>query len=122
MEDELLQKRLVAVGETIKAKGWPSASIDINVSYLAIFDQPLGLGDLMFSFQPSIRSNTRDKYNYPTQHEFVRDSWDIKTLEQAIVKLEETAGNMPEMAAETDRIEKAKEKLSDEERRLLGVR
>lgn len=122
MDSIELKSRLVAVGETIKAKGWASAHTKIFVSYLAMFDREPGPLDPMMSFQPSISASTRDEYGSPTSHEFVRDAWNTKTLEQAIEKLEEAAANMPTMAAETDRIAKAKAKLSDEERRLLGVR
>ena len=117
-----MERRLLAVGEKIKAKGWGSASVDIYVSYLAIFDREPGPLDPMIYCHPSIRASTRDRYGSPTTHDFVRGSFDCKTLEQALAKLEETADNMPEMSAETDRIEKAKAKLSDDERRLLGVR
>lgn len=117
-----LTERLLAIGEKIKAKGWESASIDISISYLAMFDREHSPFDPMISCRPSIRASTRDRYKSPTTHDFVRDAWDIKSLEQALVKLEQTADEMPEMKAETDRIEKIKAKLSDEERRVLGVR
>jgi hypothetical protein len=117
-----LNGRLIAIGEKIKQKGWASASIDIFVSYLAIFDREPEPLDPMISYCPSIRASTRDRYSTPTTHQFVRDTWDIKTLEQAVAKLEESANDMPRMTDEQDRLEKAKAKLSDEERRLLGVR
>lgn len=116
-----LNKRLLAVGDKIKAKGWASASIDIGISYLACFDREPGPLDPMISYRPSIRASTRDRHNAHTTHDFVRDSWDIKTLEHAIAKLEESADQMPTRAAKTARIEKAKAKLTDDERRLLGV-
>lgn len=122
MDSTELRNRLVAIGETIKAKGWASASVNIYVQYLGIFDRAPGVLDPMIHFQPSISASTRDQYGIPTSHQFVRDAWDVKTLEQAMAKLEETAANMPTMAAESDRIETAKSKLSDEERRLLGIR
>jgi hypothetical protein len=119
-----LNKRLLAVGETVKAKGWPTASINIYVQYLGIFDREPGPLDPMISYRPSITASTRDKYGSPASHEFVRGDgcWDAKTLEQAVGKLQEAADAMPTMAAETDRIEQARAKLSGEERRLLGVR
>lgn len=122
MDSIELNNRLLTIGEKIKAKGWASASIDIHVSYLAIFDREPGALDPMIYSRPSIRASTRDKYGTPTTHEFVRDAFDVKTLEQAIAKLEETAINMPSMETEADRIASAKAKLNDEERRLLGIR
>jgi hypothetical protein len=117
-----LNERLVAVGAKIKAKGWESASIDIFVSYLAIFDREAGPRDPMISCRPSIRASTRDRYKSPTTHEFVRDAWDCKTMDQAVEKLEAAADAMPKADEEAARIENAKSKLSDEEKRLLGVR
>lgn len=117
-----IDERLVAVGEKIKAKGWASASVDIFISYLAIFDRELSPLDPMISYRPSISASTRDRHGAPTSHQFVRDAWDIKTMEQALDKLEATADEMPKMDDETKRIEIAKSKLSGEERRLLEVR
>lgn len=119
---EELHKRLVAIGEKIKAKGWESASIDIHVSYLAMFDRPPGPLDPMIYCRPSIRASLRDRYGTPDTRDFVRDGWDSKTIEDALAKLEAAAEAMPRMADEVVRIENAKSKLSEDERSLLGIR
>lgn len=121
MDSIEMKNRLVGVGETLKAKGWESVSIDIFITYLAIFDLEPGPLDPMIFYRPSIRASVRDKHDIPTiPHEFVHYDRS-KTLEQAMAKLEETATAMPTMAFEADRIEQAKAKLSDEDRRLLGI-
>lgn len=122
MDSTELNERLVAVGEKLKSKGWESASIDISVSYLAIFDREPGPLDPMIYCRPSIRASTRNRFAAPSTHQFVSDPWDVKTLEQALAKLEAAADDMPRMADEVKRIEMAKSKLSEDERRLLGVR
>lgn len=122
MDATELNRRLLAVGETIKAKGWATASIDIYASYLAIFDREPGILDPMISYRPSIRASTRNRHGTPSTQDYVRDSWDIKTLDQAVAKLEESAENMPRMNDEESRLDQARAKLSDDDRRLLGIR
>lgn len=122
MNTQALNTRLVAVGNTIKAKGWESASIDIFVQYLAIFDRETGPHDPMISYRPSILASTRNKFGAPTSHQFVRDARDCKTMDQAVDKLEAAAHAMPKADEEAARVENAKAKLTDEEKRLLGVR
>lgn len=122
MDPTEFRNRLLAVGETIKAKGWATCSINIYTQYLGIFDIEPGPLDPMIHCSPSISASTRDKYGIPTSHQFVRDGHDCKTMEQAMAKLEETAANMPTMEAEAARFAQAKAKLNDDERRLLGVR
>lgn len=122
MDTNNLNERLVAVGEKIKAKGWASASVNVYVEYLAIFDREIGPHDPMIHCRPSIRASTRDKYNIPTAHEFVKGFFGCKTMDEAIETLEETAEAMPTMADESARLESAKAKLSDDDRRLLGIR
>lgn len=122
MDTSDLNNRLVAIGAKIKAKGWASASVNVYVEYLAIFDREMGPHDPMIHCRPSIRASTRDKYNIPTAHEFVKDFWGCKTMDQALEALEATAEAMPTMAEESARIESVKAKLSDDDRRLLGVR
>ena len=103
--------RLVAVGEKIKVKGWKSASVDLGVHYLAIFDHELD--DQMISFTASIRSNS--PYNYV-------NGWSFKTMEDAIAALETAADEMPEFADEEKRKADALAKLSTDELRLIGAR
>lgn len=121
MDTTELNERLVGVGNKIREKGWRSASINIYVSYLAILDRPTGPLDPMISYQSSIKSSTRDRYGSPTSHEFVRDAYDVKSIEEAVEKLEAAADNMPSMQDESERINQARAKLSDDEKRLLGV-
>lgn len=121
MECADFNKRLLAIGEKVKAKGWQAASIDIGISYLAIFDRPPGPLDPMIHFHPNIRSSTRDKHGIPTSHHFGGGFSDIKTLDEALASLEKTADDMPTMAEQADRLAAAKAKLSDEERQLLGA-
>lgn len=120
-----LNKHLLAIGEKLKAKGWQSASIDIGISYLAIFDREPGPIDPMIYCRPSIRATAHRKdgsfYGSGSSQEYVRDSFDVKSVEDAIAKLHETADAMPTMAEEADRIDAAKNRLTEEERRLLGV-
>lgn len=122
METDALHKRLLSIGEKIRARGWLTASVDIYVSYLAIFDREPSSLDPIIYCRPSIRASTKDKYASPTTHEFVRDGSDCKTLEQALMVLEKSAESMPEMTDEIARVANAKEKLSEDERRLLGIR
>lgn len=122
MDTTELNERLVGVGNKIREKGWGSASINIYVSYLAILDRPTSPLDPMISYHPSIKSSTRDRYGSPTSHEFVRDAYDVKSIEEAVEKLEAAADNMRSMQDESERINQAGAKLSDDEKRLLGVR
>lgn len=122
MDTNDIGARLIAVGDKINAKGWASASIDIYVQYLAIFDRESGPFDPMISYRPSIQASTRNKYGHPTSHQFVQGWSDAKTFEEAVQRLEATADEMPRMEDEAARIESAKQKLSDDERRLLGIR
>lgn len=126
MDTSNINERLLAVGKKIKAKGWASASIDIFVSYLAIFDREPGPYDPMISYRPSIRATPHRPdgsfYGNGSAQEYVGDAWDVKSLDEAFAKLDEAADKMPTMADETKRIDSAKNKLSDDERRLLGVR
>lgn len=117
-----INERLVAIGEKIKAKGWASASINIYVEYLAMFDREMGPHDPMIHCRPSIRVSTRDHYRKPTTHEFVKDGWDTKTIEQALDKLEAAGDAMPRLEEKEAEIEAAKSKLSADEQRLLGIR
>lgn len=119
---EDLHNRLLAIGEKIKSKGWESASIDIFVSYLAMFDREPGPLDPMIHCRPSIRASTRDCFKSPDTHEFVRNAWDCKTIDDALAVLESTADAMPTMQEKAAQMEMAKAKLSDDEKRLLGVR
>lgn len=126
MDTEKLNTELLAVGDKLRAKGWQAASINIYVGYLAIFDRPPGPLDPMISYRPSISATAHRKdgsfYGSGTSQEYVRDAWDIKSVDQVIAKLHETANAMPTMAEEAERIDSARTKLSDGERRLLGVR
>jgi len=126
MIGDKLNDDLLAVADKIKAKGWQIASIDIFVSYLAVFDGPAGPLDPMIQYRPSIRATAHRAdgsfYGDGSSQEYVRDSWDIKSLVQAVAKLHETAESMPTMADEAARIDSAKDKLTESERRLLGVR
>lgn len=126
MDTAQINNQLVAVGEKLKAKGWQTAGVDIFVQYLAIFDLEAGPLDPMISYRPSIRATAHRAdgsfYGNGDSQEYVRDSWNIKSIDQAIVKLHETADEMPTMAEEAARIDSAKEKLTESERRLLGVR
>jgi hypothetical protein len=126
MDTVELNAELLAVGEKIKAKGWKTASIDIFVQYLAIFDREPGPLDPMISYRPSIRATAHRSdgsfYGSGNSQEYVRDSWDIKSIDQAVAKLHETADGMPTMVEEAARIDDAKGKLSESERRLLGLR
>jgi len=122
MQNNEINDRLVAVGQTIKAKGWESAMINIFVQYLAMFNRDVSPLDPMISYQPSIRCSTRNQYGAPTAHEFVKDWHNANNLEEALEQLEAAADAMPRMEDEAARIESAKAKLSDDERRLLGLR
>lgn len=126
MDTAELNARLLAIGEKIKAKGWQSASINIFVHYLAIFDRPLGSLDPMISYRPSISATPHRPdgsfFGGGGGQEYVADAWDIKSLDQAVIKLHEAADKMPTMADEAKRIDEAKDKLTEGERRLLGVR
>ena len=104
--------RLVAVGEKIKVKGWKSASVDLGVHYLAIFDHPMGPDYPMINFTASIRSNS--------SHNYV-DGWSFKTMEEAITALEITADKMPTVTDEEKRKADALAKLSPDELRLIGA-
>lgn len=129
MDANELHKRLLAVGETIKAKGWKSASIDLGISYLAMFDREPGPLDPMISYSPSIRatvhhSERNGDWSDGQQGYHAGRLWDrdIKNVDDAMTELERLAEAMPRMADESARIKAAKAKLSDDERRLLGVR
>lgn len=122
MDTQEINSRLLAVADVIKAKGWTGAIIEMGVQYLAIFDREPSLLDPMISWRPSIRASTRDRYGIPTPHEFVKDWFDIKTIDDALKALEVAANAMPRMNEEAARIESAKAKLSDDERNLLGIR
>jgi hypothetical protein len=122
-----LKNRLIAIGEKIKCKGWKSVQISINISYLAMFDQKPGPLDPMIFFRPSIRatvhhSDRNGDWSDGQQGYNAGASWGIKTFDDAVAQLEELAEKMPRMADESARIKAAKAKLSEEERRLLGVR
>ena len=129
MDAKELNDRLIAVGEKIKAKGWKSASIDLGVHYLAMFDREPGPLDPMISYSPSIRctvhhSDRNGDWDDGERGYHAGRLWDhdIKDIDEAVVELERLADAMPTMAAESARIKTAKAKLSDDERRLLGVR
>ena len=109
---EELRRRLLAAGEMIRAKGWKSASLDLGVSYLAIFDLPPGPHGPMVTFTASIRSNS--------PHNYV-PGWTFGTMEEAVATLEEAAKNMPVFADEEQRKADALAKLSPDERRLIGA-
>lgn len=112
MTDEF-KRRLIAAGEKLRAKGWPSASIELGATYSGIFDRPpIPAWDPMIIFSASIRSNS--------PHNYVKD-WTFKTMEEAIAGLENAAENMPVFKDEERRKKDAFEKLSADERRLLGV-
>lgn len=125
MNTNELNGHLTAIGEKIKAKGWQTASVDIHVSYLAIFDRPPCGRDPMISYRPSIRATPHRPdgsfFGGGGGQEYVDSAWDIKSLDQAIAKLHDSADKMPPMADEAKRIDEAKGKLSEHERRLLGV-
>ena len=121
MTQEEINRRLVAVGDAVKAKGWKSASINIYGSYLAIFDRPQGPLDPMIQFQPSLQASLPDDYSGAKN--YVRgDIWDCKTLADALRILEESAAAMPSAEDERNKRGGAIAKLSGDERRLLGVR
>jgi len=128
MDAQELNDRLLAVGRTIKAKGWKSASIDIGISYLAMFYRDPDPPDrLMISYRPSISATVHHSNrngDWDDGSRGYRDSvmWDIKDIDVAVAKLEELAEKMPRMVDESARIKSAKAKLSDDERRLLGIR
>jgi hypothetical protein len=108
---EELKARFVAAGEKIKEKGWKSASLDVGVHYLAIFDrEPYPGIDPMISFSASIRSGS--PYNYV-------DGWTFDSLESAIAALEKCAAEMPTFAHEEKRKSEAIAKLSLDELRLI---
>lgn len=121
-----IDKQLLAVGEKIKAKGWQSASVNIYVSYLAMFDREPSPLDPMISYSPSIRATPhRPDGSFEgngSGQDYCRDTWNVKSLDEAIAKLHEAADNMPRMHDEAKRIDAAKNKLTESERRLLGVR
>jgi hypothetical protein len=121
IDTEELNRRLVAVGEQVKAKGWPSASINIHISYLGIYDLEPRPYDPMISYYSDIHASSPGKYGAPTSHKFIKDADNIKTIEEAVTKLEECAAEMPTMEDECSRIEAAKGKLTADERRLLGI-
>ncbi len=126
MDTTTLNDRLIAVGAKIKAKGWRSASINIYVSYLAVFDRPMGPCDPMISYRPSISATPHRAdgsfHGSGGGQEYVRDTWDIKSMDEALAKLDEAADNMPTMADEAKRIDETRSKLTESERRLLRVR
>ena len=126
MDTNKLNEELVAVGEKIKARGWQTVGIDIFVEYLRSFDLPPGPLDPIISYRPSIRATPHRKdgsfYGSGASQQYVKDAWDTKSLEQAIAKLHDAADKMPTMAEEADRIDAAKGKLTESERRILGVR
>lgn len=124
-----LNNRLISIGEKIKAKGWKSASIDLGISYLAMFDRESGPLDPMISYSPSIRatvhhSDRNGDWDEGQRGYNVGRSWDkdIKYIDDAVAELERLANEMPSMANESARIKNAKAKLSEDERRLLGIR
>lgn len=126
MDTNEINAELLAVAEKIKAKGWQIANIQIFVSYLAVFDRPPGPHDPMISYRPSISATPhRPDGSFRgggTSQEYVRDAWDIKSIDDAIKKLHEVAEGMPMMFDEAARIDSAAAKLTDNERQLLGVR
>lgn len=127
MDSKQLNDRLIAIGEIIKGKGWNDSSIDIGISYLAMFDRPQGPRDPMISYRPYIAATVHhSEKNGDFEQETSRFSdgvmWDIKDLDAAIDALENIAEKMPRMAEESARIKAAKAKLSAEDRRLLGIR
>lgn len=117
----------MAIGEKIREKGWKHASIDIGASYLAMFDCECSPTFDVPRYSASIRatvhhsdrngdwSDGQQGYNASTR-------WGVETFHEALVQLEQLAEKMPRMADESARIKAAKSKLSDEEKRLLGVR
>lgn len=121
-----LNENLLAVGAKIKAKGWQMASINISIRYLGSFDRPPGPLDPMISYEPSISATPHRRdgsfHGSGSGQQYVKDTWDVKTLEEAVAKLYEAADEMPTMAEEADRIDQAHAKLTEGERRLLGVR
>lgn len=125
MDTAEINAALLAVGEKIKAKGWQSASIDIFVQYLAIFDRPPGPHDPMISYRPSIRATPHRPdgsfYGSGNSQDYVRDCWNIRNFDEAIQKLHETADAMPNMFDEAARIDEVQSKLTADERRLLGA-
>lgn len=120
--DDGLKERLLGVAAKIKAKGWESASIDVRVSYLGIFNREFEPPyDVMIHFGPSIRASTRDKYRHPTAHEFVKSGVPCETFADALNVLDATADAMPTHDEKVRLIEEARAKLSPEDRRLLGI-
>lgn len=126
MDTNNLNAELVAIGEKIRAKGWQTVSIDIFVQYLASLDRPPGPLDPMISYRPSIGATPHRAdgsfYGTGVSQEYVKYSWGIKGLDEAIAKLHEAADAMPTMADEALRIDNIRDKLTESERRLLGVR
>lgn len=126
MDTNELNNQLIEVGKKIKAKGWRTVSIDIFAQYLAAFDLPPGPFEPMIHYRPSIRATAHRAdgsfFGSGDSQEYVRDSWDVKSVDQAVAKLHEAADAMPTMAEEAARIDGAKDKLTAGERRLLGVR
>lgn len=126
MNTDNLNTELLAIGEKIKARGWQGVSIDIYITYLAMFDRPPGPSDPMISYRPSIRGTAHRAdgsfYGNGSSQEYIGDCWGVKSFDEAIAKLHETADTMPTMAEEAARIDSAKNRLTESERRLLGVR
>lgn len=120
-------RRLMTVGEKIHAKGWKHASIDIGASYLAMFDRERSPSFDIPRYSASIRatvhhSERNGDWSDGQQGYNASIGWDVKNLDDAMAQLEMLAEKMPTMAEESARIMTAKAKLSDAERRLLGVR
>jgi hypothetical protein len=126
MNTDEINKALLDVGEKIKAKGWQMASINIYVSYLGSFDREPGPLDPMISYRPSISATPHRRdgsfRGSGGGQEYVSDGWDVKDFDDALARLHKAADAMPTMAEEADRIDQAAAKLSESERRLLGVR
>jgi hypothetical protein len=98
----------------------------MGISYLAMFDRDPSPLDPMISYSPCIRATPHRAdgsfYGNGGSQHYGPDAWNLKSLDEAIASLHNIADKMPTMADEAERIDAAKSKLTENERRLLGVR
>lgn len=127
MNTDKLNAELVAVGEKIRVKGWQTVGVYIFVSYMAALDLEPGPLDPRIQYRPSIQATPHRAdgsfYGSGRSQEYVSDPWrDVKSLDEAIAKLHEAADSMSTMTDEAARIDSIRGRMTEGERRLLGIR